>query len=33
MVEGNYNPFANDIYDVGIICLEMLLGEEKLLKL
>ena len=33
MSEGNYNPFANDIYAIGIICLELLLGEDKLLKL
>ena len=26
MIEGNYNPFANDVYDIGIICLELLLG-------
>ena len=26
MIEGNYNPYSNDVYDLGIICLELLLG-------
>ena len=24
--EGDYNPMANDIYSIGLICLELFLG-------
>lgn len=30
---GNYNPFATDIYAIGMVILELLLGKNSIFKL